>query len=70
MKHQQNLENKKIVLGKDAGWLNYGDDKPRVMPAGTVMKLIAYRPEGYQATDENGTFFFLFRNDIEAATEL
>ncbi len=51
----------RIVLTQEASWTNY--KCPTVtMPVGTVLTVVAWKPEGFNTQTEDGTDFFLFYN--------
>jgi hypothetical protein len=48
-----------VKLGCEASWTNYGTPR-KALPAGTILKLESWRPEGFTTRKENGDSFFLF----------
>jgi len=49
----------RVVLPQDAQWTNF--KCPTVtLPAGTVLIIESWRPEGWMCRTETGEFFFLF----------
>ena len=48
-----------VKLGGEASWTNYGTPR-KTLPAGTILKLESWRPEGFTARKENGDSFFVF----------
>ena len=48
-----------ITLTQEASWTNFRC--PTVtMPVGTVLTVVAWKPEGFNTQTEDGTDFFLF----------
>lgn len=58
-KSKENKKMQEITLTQEASWTNFRC--PTVtMPVGTVLTVVAWKPEGFNTQTEDGTDFFLF----------
>lgn len=66
MEFKKGIEGTLVMITEEARWVNFGV-VGESLPAGTVLRLESWRPEGYNATiAETGEHFFLFKKYIES----
>lgn len=66
MEFKKGIEGTLVMITEEAGWVNFGESRES-LPAGTILRLESWRPEGYNATiAETGEHFFLFKKYIES----
>lgn len=70
MEFKKGIEGTLVMITEEAGWVNFGEVRES-LPAGTVLRLESWRPEGYNAIiPETGEHFFLFKKYIESGYEV
>lgn len=69
MEHTHENVGKYAMLTEDAKWTNYGTPTA-TLPAGTVVRFIAWKPEGFDAEIVGGGYFFIFKSKVETARQI
>ncbi len=69
----ENMANVVVELTEEANWTNavHQGVETKMLPPGTKLRLVSWRPEGYMAKveteDGNGEYFFLSHKHITSA---
>ena len=66
MQHKEYNVGKYARITEDAKWTNY-NTPTATLPAGSIVRITSWRPEGFNVEDMNGDYFFLFKEYVETA---